>query len=242
MKIYKYRDFSNPNEDDFRRLEDSVHRRMVWCARADTLNDPEEFVWECDYTATPATLDLLAEVLVRKRGRTQAKARAIAQVAIESGHLESVAKPVFVDMIRQCRNEVGLACFGAAPNNEILWQRYGGRGAGVCVEFEVPSDVLGTQLHRVQYPEHKRLHIDELLRAYADHNSAQVVYDVALLSKPSSWANEEEIRFVSQRHSIRVALDRAHVSCVFIGNELTTEVRARIQQIVRPVPLAERHP
>jgi len=26
MKIYKFRDLSSPNEDDFRRLEDSVHR------------------------------------------------------------------------------------------------------------------------------------------------------------------------------------------------------------------------
>jgi hypothetical protein len=39
----------------------------------------------------------------------------------------------------------------------------------------------------------------------------------SLLSKPSAWASEEEIRFVSQRHSISVAIDRARVSCVFLG-------------------------
>lgn len=240
MKIYKYRDFTNPNEDDFRRLEGSVHRHLVWCAKPDTLNDPEEFVWECDYTPTPETLGLLTEVLVKARGRAPAAARAIAQIAIKCGRLEGIAKPVLIGMIDQCRNEIGLACFGAAPNNDILWQRYGGNGAGVCVEFDVPPDLLGIQLNWVQYPERKCLHVDQLLRAYVDRNSAQVVYEVALLSKPNSWANEEEIRFVSQRHSILVAIDRARVTCVFLGNSLRADVRARIQQIAPPVSIADR--
>ncbi len=241
MKIYKYRDFSNPNDDDFRRLEASVHRCMIWCARPDTLNDPQEFVWECDYTATPATLDLLTGVLVESRGRTQVDARTSADVAIQSGKLESIARPIFVGMIEQCRNEIGLSCFGIAPNNEILWRRYGGNGAGICVEFKVPDGLLGTQLHRVQYPEQKQLHVDQLLHAFVDHNSAQVVYEVALLSKPSCWADEEEIRFVSQGHSIQVALDRGQVSCVFLGDALRADVRAKIQRIVAPAPLADRH-
>jgi hypothetical protein len=240
MKIYKYRDFSNPNEDDFRRLEASVHRHLVWCAKPDTLNDPEEFVWECDYTATPATLELMTEVLVKARGRTRLEARAIAEVAIQGGRLERIAKPVFIDMIEQCRNEIGLSCFGAAPNNEILWQRYGGNGAGVCVEFEVPADLLGTQVHRVQYPEHKRLHVDQLMHAFVDRDHLQLVYDLALLSKASFWANEEEIRFVSQRHSILVALDTAQVSCVHLGNDLGADVRARIERIVAPAPVGNR--
>jgi hypothetical protein len=240
VKIYKYRDFSKPNEDDFRRLEASVHRHLVWCAKPDTLNDPEEFVWECDYTPTPATLGILTEVLVKARGRTKVAARTIAKIAIKLGRLESIARPVFTGMIEQCRNEIGLACFGAAPNSEILWRRYGGDGAGVCVEFDVPIDLLGTQLHRVEYPEQKRLHVDHLMRAFVDRNYGQIVYDVALLSKPSSWANEEEIRFVSQGHSILVALDRAQVTCVFLGDALSADARARIQQMTAPVPLADR--
>jgi len=240
MKIYKYRDFSNPTEDDFRHLEDFVQRHLVWCARPGTLNDPQEFVWECDYTASSATLDLLTEILVKARGRTHADARVIANIAIQRGRLESIARPVFVGMIEQCRNEIGLACFGTAPNNEILWQRYGGHGAGVCVEFEVPADLLGTQLHRVQYLEQKRLHVDQLMRAFVDHNYTQIVYEVALLSKPGSWANEEEIRFVSKNHSIAVALGRAQVSCVYLGDALSAGTRTRIRRIASSVPLADR--
>jgi hypothetical protein len=240
MKIYKYRDFSSPSEDDFARLEDSVHRLLVWCARPDTLNDPQEFVWQCDYTPTPATPALLAGVLVKARGRTSTDAQGIAAAAIQNGRLEVIVKPVFDGMIEQCRNEIGLACFGATPDNPTLWRRYGGDGAGVCIEFDVPADLLGTQLHRVEYPKEKRLHVDQLLRAFVDRNEAQVVYDVALLSKPSSWADEEEIRFVSQRHSILVAIDRAQVPCVYLGDSLGADVRARIERITVQVRLAER--
>jgi hypothetical protein len=240
MKIFKYIDFSNPNDDDFRRLEGSVHRHLIWCARADTLNDPEEFIWTCDYTATPATLDLLAEVLVRARRRTLADARRIADIAIRSGRLEIISKPAITGMIEQCRGQVGLACFGTAPDSKILWKRYGGDGAGVCIEFEVPDDLLGTQVHRVHYIRKKRLHIDQLMRAFVKKGYGRKVYDLALLAKPSRWASEQEIRFVSQRHSIQVAIDRAHVTCVYLGDLLTPDVRERIQRIAAPASLADR--
>ncbi len=225
MKVYKYRDFCRPEEDDFRRLEDLVHRHRVWCARADTLNDPEEFIWQCDYTATSATADLLAAVLVKARGRTPAEARAIVKVAIQSGRLRNTAHPVVIGMIEQCRNEVGLSCFGTAPNNDVLWKRYGGDGAGVCVEFDVPDDLLGTQIHCVQYLERKRLHVDQLLRSFVDRNQVKLVYDLALLAKPNCWAPEKEVRFVSQRHSILVALDRARVPQVLLGHVLRHLIR-----------------
>jgi hypothetical protein len=240
MKIFKYRDFSNPNDEDFRRLEGSVHRHLIWCARADTLNDPEEFVWSCDYTATPSTLDLLAKVLVRERGGTLADARRIADVAIRAGRLEIVSKPATTGIIEQCRAQVGLCCFGTAPDNKILWKRYGGNGAGVCIEFEVPDDLLGTQLHRVHYFRKKRLHIDQLLRAFVEKGHVQRVYDLTLLAKPSRWAREKEIRFVSKSHSIQVAIDRAQVTCVYLGDLLTPDAREKIQRIFAPVPLADR--
>ena len=241
MKIYKYRDLSNPGDDDFERLGAAVHRHLVWCARPDTLNDPQEFVWSCDYTPTDATLDLLTEVLIKARRRMREDAKVIAAIALQSGRLESVAAPVIGGMIEQCCREIGLVCFGTTPDNDVLWQRYGGGGAGLCVEFEVPDDLLGTQLQRVQYLDEKRLHVDQLLRAFTEHGYGQTVYDLALLSKGMYWASEEEVRFVSQQHSILVAIDRSQVSCVFLGDELTADVRETVRRIVFPAPLANRH-
>jgi len=161
IKIYKYRNFSKPTGDDFNRLEALIHRCLVWCARPDTLNDPQEFKWTCDYSPTSATLGLLTEL-------------------------------------------------------------------------------LGTQLHRVQYPTEKRLHIDQLMRAFVDRGHVQEIYDLVLLSKPSTWSNEQEIRFVSQVQAVTVAIDRAKVTCVVLGEALKPDVRARIEQLAAPVLLVDR--
>jgi hypothetical protein len=140
MKIYKYRDFSSPSEDEFDRLEDSVHRLLVWCARPDTLNDPQEFVWQCDYTPTPATPALLAGVLVKARGRTNTDAQGIAAAAIQNGRLEGIAKPVFEGMIEQCRNEISLACFGATVAH--AWRAF--RVFRLCVRRRAGWHPLGS--------------------------------------------------------------------------------------------------
>ena len=242
IKIYKYRDFSNPSETDFCRLGALIHRQLVWCAPPETLNDPEEFLWSCDYTTTVSTSVLLTEVLIRARGRTRANAQKTAEDAVESGRLRGICGPIIRGMMDQCRNEIGLACFGTGPNNETLWNRYGGNGAGVCVEIRVPTDLLGTQLHRVQYFDEKRVHIDQLLRAFVDSRYVQEVYDLALLSKPSSWADEEEIRFVSRAQSVTVAIDRAKVTGVFAGQALRPDVRAKIARLIAPVCVVDRTP
>lgn len=237
MKLYKYRDFSNPSEVDFQRLETILRRKVFWCARPDTLNDPEEFAWKCDYTATADTAGLLAALLVRTKGRTQAQALERSAAAIGSGQLESLVKPIFSDMIRKCRNEIGLVCFGTSPDNSVLWERYGGNRAGICIEIEVPAELLGSQLHRVQYLFDKSIHIDQLMHAFLDSNHLYEVYTLSLLSKPSVWASEEEIRFISRRQEIMVQVVGSHISRLVLGDELKSAARIRIEEIAASLPL-----
>ena len=134
MKLYKYRDFSNPSATDFERLKTLLHQKAFWCARPDMLNDPEEFVWTCDSSPTAETMDWLIQLLMRTHGRTREEARDRAARAIADGRLETVGQAVLANMSQQCRNEIGLVCFGTSPDNDILWERYGGAGAGVCIE------------------------------------------------------------------------------------------------------------
>ena len=114
-------------------------------------------------------------------------------------------------MIEQGRKEIGVSCFGTAPDNDILWRRYGGGGAGVCIEVDVPDDLLGTQLHHVRYSDKQTMHIDQLLNAYIDRNAADV-FELALLSKTSAWADEAEVRFVSKRQAVSARIDGARIT------------------------------
>ncbi len=208
-----------------------LRREVFWCARPDTLNDPEEFAWRCDYTASAVTEKLLADLLVQVMGRTQAQAKERSAAAISAGRLEAVAEPIFQGMIQQCRNEIGLVCFGTSPDNSVLWQRYGGNGAGVCVEIDVPEEHLETQLHRVQYSFAKSIHVDQLMRSFLDPNHVREVYTLVLLSKPSTWAAEEEIRFISRKQEVLVRIDGSHITRLIFGNRLESRVKQRIEGI-----------
>lgn len=231
VKVYKYRDFSQPNEDSFRHLETMLQREVFWCARPKTLNDPEEFSWKCDYSPSAATAELLANLLVRVNGRTRGQALERAAAAVSSGRLEVLAKPIFNNMIQHCRNEIGLACFGTSPDNSCLWQRYGGDGAGICVEMDVPAALLEEQLFRVQYSSAKSIHIDQLIRAFVEPGYVREVYALALLSKPIAWATEEEIRFVSRKQEVLVQIDGSKITRLILGDALTPVVRGRIEGI-----------
>ncbi len=214
-------------------METLLHREVFWCARPDTLNDPEEFAWKCDYTASAVTERLLADLLVRVMGCTNAQALERSAAAISARRLEALAEPIFKDMIQQCRDEIGLVCLGTSPDNSVLWQRYGGNGAGVCVEIEVPAELLENQLYRIQYSFAKSIHIDELMRAFLDRNHVREVYTLALLSKPSEgWAAEEEVRFVSRKQEVLVRIDGSHITRLICGKGLMPAVKQRIDNIV----------
>jgi|RhiMetdeSRZDD1v2_1073273.scaffolds.fasta_scaffold185590_3 hypothetical protein len=240
MKLYKYRDFSNPSDTDFARLETLLSGQAFWCARPDTLNDPVEFAWTCDYSTTAETMDLLTELLIRAHGRTREEARDLVARKVEARGLETLAQASIADIIQKCRNEIGLVCFGTSPDNEILWQRYGGAGAGVCIELDVPENLLEVQLHRVQYLDAKTIHIDQLIRAYLDRTHGGEVYTLALLSKPSSWAAEAEIRFVSQVQGVSVVVDGSQITRLILGDALPPSVRQRIEAIATGLPVASR--
>jgi hypothetical protein len=238
MKLYKYRDFSHPSDIDFERLAPLLHQKAFWCARPDTLNDPEEFVWTCDYSPSAETIDLFTELLVRQLGRAREEARDRVTRVFGAGRLETLARPIIAGVIQQCRDEIGLVCFGTSLDNDILWQRYGGNGAGVCIELDVPEHLLGSQLFRVQYADARTIHIDQFIRAHLDPAHVKDVYAVALLSKSCSWAAEAEIRFVSQKQKVPVVIDGSYITRLILGDSLPSSVRQRIEAIATGLPIA----
>ena len=240
MKLYKYRDLSDPRMS-LERLQTILRTRAFWCARPDTLNDPEEFAWTCDFTSSNYTAQLLTELLIQVKGRSLSEAKSRVARAFNAGDLRSLAEPVISELIQRCRNEIGLACFGSKADNETLWERYAGDGAGLCIELEVPNRLLETQLYRVQYWDRKIIHIDVLLRSYFDRAHAAKLYELSLLSKPLSWAPEEEIRFVSKRQNVNVVIDGSAITRVVVGDALSREVYVQLEQLAGTIPLVSRN-
>lgn len=236
MKIYKYRELPPGNAVALARLERIVSRRLFWCARPDTLNDPEEFAWICEFTESARTVRIVAELLEQVKGRPHALAMQIARDVVSAGKLAQFGGPIVDDTIRKCRDEIGIACFGDAPDNSILWSRYAGGGSGVCVEIEVPDDLEGKQLHRVKYDNDRTLHIDEFLLARNDLGLATLHY-ATLLTKSLDWEPESEVRFLSKRQQVEVVIDGSKVSGVYVGPNSDAAVVTEVRRLAGSVPV-----
>lgn len=241
MKLYKYKEFFAPTGDDYERLRSILEGCAFWCAQPAALNDPQEFVWFCDFEHSEATVSLLSALLVKFNGTAEAVARAQAMAAVTQRRLEALARPVFESIVSNCRNELGVVSFGVDSNNPCLWQRYGGVGAGVCVELEVPAELLGTALHKVCYLPTKSMPVDEILHAFLNLPNSRAIYSLALLSKPLAWTPEAEVRFVSKMHSVEVRMQDSHISGIVLGNNLSASVRAELEKLLaslsRPLPI-----
>lgn len=232
MRLYKYRDLSDKAESPIQRISEILLKRSFWCAKPSTLNDPSEFIWTGDYTPTNATAALLANILVRLKGRSLNEARMTAQNVIADQRLEQFVRPIFEDMMTQCRQELGLLCLGSSFNNEVMWQRYGGDGNGVCIEIDVPDELLNNHFFPVEYPLEKVLHIDQLLLAFTDSAHTRTIYSLALLSKTPFWSNEEEIRFISKQQCVNVHISESVISNLIMGPKVSSEMRREIMAII----------
>jgi hypothetical protein len=240
VKLYKYRDFSLPTEDDFDRLARVLTQQAFWAARPEALNDPEEFSWACDYTPTDRTPSLLTDVLVTYRGQTLDQAAFLATEAIRNERVAPLAGPVVRKLVDACRDQVGLICFGDSGSNPCLWERYAGGGTGICIEVDVADALMNSQIHRVQYPVEKTVHIDTFLEASTPRGAITPLFAAALLSKPRYWSPEAELRFVSKRQNVAVRLAGSRITSLVIGDKLSRDTRNRIERIAGEVPLRAR--
>jgi hypothetical protein len=232
MRLYKYRDLSDTAESSIQRLSKILRENAFWSARPSTLNDDFEFIWDCNYEPTSYTIPLLTNLLVKLNGRTAVEAQITAQNAVFNHHVESIARPVFENMIIQCRQEYGLLCFGTSNDNKVMWERYAGNGNGVCIEITVPDKLLNEQLFPVEYPLVKMLHIDQLL----DTTQIKAVRGVALLSKTISWASEKEIRYVSTQQDINIRISGSVISNIVLGPNLTHKMRRELKVLIESLP------
>lgn len=216
MKLYKYRAIDPSDTKASQRIERIVGHKLIWCARPDTLNDPAEFAWTCDFNPSPKTADVLAGLLAEAKGYSPDVASLRADIALRSGEFEVIGTSVVSEMTQAMRRELGLACFGATPDNPTLWSRYAGNGTGICIELEVPEWVVKSQMHRVVYQDQRLIHIDDFILSRSHRPSADLVFAV-LSTKTTFWESEQEIRFVSKHPDVEVLVDGAAVSSIFLG-------------------------
>jgi hypothetical protein len=229
MKIYKFKDLTD--EKKHPHFYQIVLQNAIWCAKAQSLNDEDEFRFRLDYDPSPRTPDLLAEVVKRYRTTNFLPPGLSVSLVLQNKRLEAIAVPIIKDVIDKSRSTIGIACFSATKADDRLWAEYGGQGNGVCVEIEIPDRLLNISFHPVHYVTEKIFHVDSFLESALFPDKAFETYRNILLTKTKKWSQEEEIRFISKRPEVNVIVD-GRITEVTLGARVPAHTKEHVEATI----------
>ena len=205
MKIYKYKDLTD--EKNLPHFYQIVLQRAIWCARPESLNDEEEFRFKLDYEPSSRTRDLLTNAVSIYRTTNLFPAGLSVSFVLQNKRLKNLAEPIINNIINNARAEIGVACFSAIKNDDYLWNEYGGKGNGVCIEVEIPDEHLNDYFYPVHYVSEKTFHVDAFLESSLFPDKEFDMYRNMLLTKTEKWSREKEIRYISKSSEVNVIVD-----------------------------------
>jgi len=230
MLIYKFKDLTD--EKKYSYFLQIVLYNSIWCSRPDSLNDADEFRFKLDYSPTEDTSNLLAQVVAKYLSMPQVPPEISAAFALKKNTLKNIAGPIIYDFVNKCRTTIGITCFSVMETDKHLWDEYGGKGNGVCIEIDLPDRFVGCNYHQVQYVPEKIFHVDLFLMSSLFPEKAFLLYQNILLTKTRKWAQEEEVRFVGKRQDINLAFDGLIRKVTFGPNVSKTTLDKIMPQIV----------
>lgn len=227
MRLYKFKDLSDRKcHSHFLEI---VLEGCVWCASPDSLNDDEEFSFRLDYQPTPRTLPLLIDVVGTFRTGSLLPPEMSASHVIANGRLELLSAPIIDEMIEKCRKTIGVTSFSVDGTSQCLWDSYGGRGNGACIEIEIPDDQIGRAYHVVEYVNEKVFHVDMFLEGSLHSEYLPKLFRLMLATKTRErWSGEQEIRFIGNRQNVKLAFD-GEVKSVTFGRSVAAETLRDLQ-------------
>lgn len=213
MKIYKFKDLTD--EKKHSHFYQIVLENSIWCARPDSLNDENEFKIQLDYNPSANTANLLSQIIKKYRTTNIFPPKLSASSVLKRNKLKEIAEPIIDDMISNCRNTIGVVSFSITKTDDHLWDEYGGKGNGVCIEINIPDELAGKSYHRVNYVPEKIFHVDSFFESILFRNRR--AFENILLTKTKRWSQEEEMRFIGDRQEVNLTMDGCYISEVTFG-------------------------
>jgi len=225
MKIYKFKDLTDEKKHfEFYQI---VLSNTFWCAKPDSLNDENEFKFKLDYSLSADTANLLSQVVNKNRG-TNYSPNLFTPSVLNHKKLEEITTPIKGDLINACRNTIGVACFSIKKTDDHLWNEYGGKGNGVCIEINIPDELIGKLYHRVHYVSEKIFHIDSFLESGLSQEGTFRTYKNILLTKTKKWDQEGEMRYISKCQEVNIKID-GYISEVLFGAQVPADTLKQVK-------------
>ena len=222
MKLYKFKDLRDPKKHSH--FYQIVLHNKIWCAKPDSLNDEDEFRFKLDCKPSSNTEGLLTKAVAKYRTTNFSPPDLSASIVLKNKKLEIIVQPIIDDLISKCRNTIGIVSFSATKDDDHLWDEYGGKGYGACIEINIPDKSLNESFYPVRYVEEKEFHVDSFLESTIDQKQELNTFRNILLTKTKKWSDEEEIRFISNRPDVNMKID-GYISKVVFGAHVPEKIR-----------------
>src|SRR5688572_12754032 len=122
MLAYKYRSGAAFNETGTNLHIDALKNSYVWSAKIETLNDPCESMFDCEYFKPE--LELLIKIFLNDD---------ISEVKVR-GQLQTLYSQLDA-VIASCR-KAGIFSLSKTFTDELMWSYYADAHKGFCIEYE----------------------------------------------------------------------------------------------------------
>jgi hypothetical protein len=226
MKIYKFKDLTD--EKKHPHFYQIVLQNTIWCAKPDSLNDRDEFKFKLDYTPSSSTARLLSQVITEYRPTNYFPPHLSVSLVLKHRQLEEIAAPIIDDVINKCRITIGIVSFSITKTDDHLWDLYGGKGNGVCIEINIPDTFINRSYHPVHYVSEKVFHVDSFFESALFQDRAFNTYRNILLTKTRKWSQEEEIRFIANRQEVNLIID-GYISEITFGSHVPAHIFNQVE-------------
>lgn len=159
---------------------------------------------------------------------------------LETDYLRSDEFQTFMaQSLQQIAHSVGVLSMTTSYASPVMWERYGGAAAGVCIELSFASQPDRLRPRKVKYVSSRIIHIDA---------SQEEMVEAMLLRKGLSYREEDEYRCVLFRFDETPQAGWAEtpyylVKGIILGDRMARDHRERLiaaaDRAPRPIPVRE---
>jgi hypothetical protein len=215
----------------------NLTKRIVYFCAPSKFNDP--FDCNVSFVHNSAKRNELAAVKERLKDLAREQGKFGACDAIDAMNEDAVfevvdrnAREALVGPQESLRRERGVACFGSAPDNLLMWGHYADGHRGFCLELDATQPPW-SEAHRVEYSATPpRIDpVDVLLRP-----DPSVLFSAMVLTKAKCWEYEQEWRVLHAEAGTEFGYGWDRLKGLYLGAEIPTYHREILCLILREFP------
>jgi hypothetical protein len=227
-KLYKYRALDTKIRIE--QVHDIIVNHRLYCAPADSFNDPFEFKMQISLDAPEQIKTEMAikQLRIKHPDFTLEKVRTLAQAFLDecerNGH----------DRIKQrILNDYGIVSFTGILQNILMWSHYADGHKGICIEFCYSNKVhldFFAKAHTVNYSK-----ITPVINPFTED---MLTIGKKLLSKSIDWRYEQEYRIIelNRNQNQYYEFEPTLMSKIYLGLRISEENIQKIKSFVSEIP------